>query len=49
MTIAHNDRLSHLAALRPARTTPAPSMTAELPAAAGTLAERIGATIESNH
>ena len=42
-------RLSHIAALRPAPGAPARSMTAELPPAAGALAERLGATIESNH
>jgi uncharacterized protein YprB with RNaseH-like and TPR domain len=48
MTSQLDHRLSHLAALRPARNAPARSMTEELPAAAGALAERLGATIESN-
>jgi uncharacterized protein YprB with RNaseH-like and TPR domain len=43
------DRLSHVAALRPARIAPVRSMTAELPPAAAALAENLGATIESNH
>lgn len=44
-----NHRLSHLAALRTTRNAAVRSTTAGLPPAAGALADKLGATIESNH